>query len=33
VLEHNIAGVEIALDADDLGALDPLGDNVVGARY
>jgi aryl-alcohol dehydrogenase-like predicted oxidoreductase len=32
-LEQNVAGVEIALDADDLGVLDPLGNLVVGARY
>ena len=32
-LEQNVAGSEIALEADDIGVLDPLGDNVVGARY
>jgi aryl-alcohol dehydrogenase-like predicted oxidoreductase len=32
-LEQNVASVEITLDADDLAVLDPLGDNVVGARY
>jgi len=32
-LEQNLAAVEISLDADDLAVLDPLGENVVGARY
>ncbi len=32
-LEQNVAAVEIALDADDLAVLDPLGETVVGARY
>jgi len=32
-LEQNVAASEIALDADDLAVLDPLGDSVVGARY
>jgi aryl-alcohol dehydrogenase-like predicted oxidoreductase len=32
-LEQNVAAVEITLDADDLAVLDPLADNVVGARY
>lgn len=32
-LEQNVVGVEIALSSDELGVLDPLGDNVVGARY
>jgi aryl-alcohol dehydrogenase-like predicted oxidoreductase len=32
-LEQNVADVEIALDADELAVLYPLGDNVVGARY
>ena len=32
-LEQNVAGSEIALEADDIAVLDPLGDKVVGARY
>jgi aryl-alcohol dehydrogenase-like predicted oxidoreductase len=32
-LEQNVTAVEINLDADELAVLDPLGDNVVGARY
>jgi aryl-alcohol dehydrogenase-like predicted oxidoreductase len=32
-LEQNVAANEITLDADDLAVLDPLGDQVVGARY
>jgi aryl-alcohol dehydrogenase-like predicted oxidoreductase len=32
-LEQNVAAVQIALDADALAVLDPLGDTVVGARY
>jgi aryl-alcohol dehydrogenase-like predicted oxidoreductase len=32
-LEQNVAGVETALDTDDHAVLDPLGDDVVGARY
>ncbi|HEY5179726.1 MAG TPA: aldo/keto reductase [Dermatophilaceae bacterium] len=32
-LEQNVAAVQITLDSDDLAVLDPLGDNVVGARY
>lgn len=32
-LEQNVAAAEIALDADELAVLDPLGDNVAGARY
>ena len=32
-LEQNVAAAQITLDSDDLAVLDPLGDNVVGARY
>ena len=32
-LEQNVSAVQITLDSDDLAVLDPLGDNVVGARY
>jgi aryl-alcohol dehydrogenase-like predicted oxidoreductase len=32
-LEQNVPASEIALDPDDLRVLDPLGNNVVGARY
>jgi len=32
-LEQNVAAVDVTLDEDDLAVLDPLGDNVVGARY
>jgi aryl-alcohol dehydrogenase-like predicted oxidoreductase len=32
-LEQNVTAVETNLDADELAVLDPLGDNVVGARY
>ena len=32
-LEQNVAAVDIALEADELAVLYPLGDNVVGARY
>ena len=32
-LEQNVAAVQITLDSDDLAVLDPLADNVVGARY
>jgi len=32
-LEQNVAAVEIVLDPDELATLDPLGENVVGARY
>jgi aryl-alcohol dehydrogenase-like predicted oxidoreductase len=32
-LEQNVAAVDITLTADELAILDPLGDQVVGARY
>jgi len=32
-LEQNVVAVDIALEADELSVLDPLADNVVGARY
>jgi aryl-alcohol dehydrogenase-like predicted oxidoreductase len=32
-LEQNVAALDITLTADDLAVLDPLGDQVVGARY
>jgi aryl-alcohol dehydrogenase-like predicted oxidoreductase len=32
-LEENVAALAVTLDADDLAELDPLGDQVVGARY
>jgi aryl-alcohol dehydrogenase-like predicted oxidoreductase len=32
-LEQNVAALDIALSADELAVLDPLGDQVVGARY
>jgi aryl-alcohol dehydrogenase-like predicted oxidoreductase len=32
-LEQNVAALDITLDADELAELDPLGDQVVGARY
>jgi aryl-alcohol dehydrogenase-like predicted oxidoreductase len=32
-LEQNVAALDVQLDADALAALDPLADNVVGARY
>jgi hypothetical protein len=32
-LEQNVLAVDIALEADELSVLDPLADNVVGARY
>jgi aryl-alcohol dehydrogenase-like predicted oxidoreductase len=32
-LEQNVAALDIALTADELAVLDPLGDQVVGARY
>lgn len=32
-LEQNVAALDITLTAEDLGELDPLGDQVVGARY
>ena len=32
-LEQNVAAVDVTLSADDLAVLDPLGDQVVGARY
>jgi aryl-alcohol dehydrogenase-like predicted oxidoreductase len=32
-LEQNVAALDVVLEADDLAELDPLGDQVVGARY
>ncbi len=32
-LEQNVGALEVSLDADDLAELDPLADQVVGARY
>ena len=32
-LEQNVAALDLELTADDLAELDPLGDQVVGARY
>jgi aryl-alcohol dehydrogenase-like predicted oxidoreductase len=32
-LEQNVAALDVTLSADDLAVLDPLGDQVVGARY
>ena len=32
-LEQNVAALDITLSADELAVLDPLGDQVVGARY
>jgi aryl-alcohol dehydrogenase-like predicted oxidoreductase len=32
-LEQNVAALDITLTADELAVLDPLGDQVVGARY
>ena len=32
-LEENVAAVDITLTPDELAVLDPLGDQVVGARY
>jgi aryl-alcohol dehydrogenase-like predicted oxidoreductase len=32
-LEQNVAALQVALTADDLAILDPLADQVVGARY
>jgi aryl-alcohol dehydrogenase-like predicted oxidoreductase len=32
-LEQNVAALDVVLDADDLAELDPLGEQVVGARY
>jgi aryl-alcohol dehydrogenase-like predicted oxidoreductase len=32
-LEQNVAALDIKLTADELAVLDPLGDQVVGARY
>jgi aryl-alcohol dehydrogenase-like predicted oxidoreductase len=32
-LEQNAAALDVSLDADDVAQLDPLGDQVVGARY
>jgi aryl-alcohol dehydrogenase-like predicted oxidoreductase len=32
-LEENVAAADVALTDEDLGVLDPLGDQVVGARY
>jgi aryl-alcohol dehydrogenase-like predicted oxidoreductase len=32
-LEQNVAALDITLTADELAALDPLADEVAGARY
>jgi aryl-alcohol dehydrogenase-like predicted oxidoreductase len=32
-LEQNVAALDVVLTPDDLAVLDPLGDQVVGARY
>jgi aryl-alcohol dehydrogenase-like predicted oxidoreductase len=32
-LEQNVAALDVALDAEDLAELDPLGERVAGARY
>jgi aryl-alcohol dehydrogenase-like predicted oxidoreductase len=32
-LEQNVAALDVTLTADELAVLDPLGDQVVGARY
>jgi len=32
-LEQNVAALDLTLDTDALAELDPLGDQVVGARY
>jgi len=32
-LEQNVAALDLTLDTDALAALDPLGDQVIGARY
>ena len=32
-LEQNVAALDVTLDAEDLAELDPLGEQVVGARY
>jgi aryl-alcohol dehydrogenase-like predicted oxidoreductase len=32
-LEQNVAALDVALTPDELAVLDPLGDQVVGARY
>jgi aryl-alcohol dehydrogenase-like predicted oxidoreductase len=32
-LEQNVTALDVTLSADDLAVLDPLGDQVVGARY
>jgi aryl-alcohol dehydrogenase-like predicted oxidoreductase len=32
-LEQNVAAMDITLTAGELAVLDPLGDQVVGARY
>jgi aryl-alcohol dehydrogenase-like predicted oxidoreductase len=32
-LEQNVAALDITLTADELAALDPLADQVAGARY
>ncbi|HEX8971933.1 aldo/keto reductase [Oryzihumus sp.] len=32
-LEQNVAALDVSLDAEDLATLDPLGEQVVGARY
>jgi len=32
-LEQNVAALDVKLTADELAVLDPLGGQVVGARY
>ena len=32
-LEQNVGALDVVLDADDLAELDPLSDQVQGARY
>jgi aryl-alcohol dehydrogenase-like predicted oxidoreductase len=32
-LEQNVAALDLTLTADELAVLDPLADNVAGARY
>jgi aryl-alcohol dehydrogenase-like predicted oxidoreductase len=32
-LEQNVAALDITLTPDELAVLDPLGDQVIGARY
>lgn len=32
-LEQNVAALDVKLTPDDLAVLDPLGDQVAGARY